>query len=573
MTNRRNLLTAVASISLLAALPAWAQDARRIPVAAAAASVLIHPDQAAVTRVGSAEVPAGDSLLVLSGIPAGVLPDSLNARGRATGRVAIGAVEMRQATFDPGDANRRRAEIEARVRDLDDRMAEIDVRVAGFSAQQALVERLSGGFAEAQRRPQVPAASPAPRLAEDPATWRSAFEAVRDGTQDAAEGLRKARLERRGLEEAKARLQAEIATLGVRQGGTLEIAVAVRAESATTLELSVTYQVRGAAWRPVYEARLDSATGRLALRQEAVVTQRTGEDWTDVAIRLSTSRPSAGVQSAQMSPLRIGLAPTAEERGRQNSLAFAVAPAPASAAFESASGGAGPASARAVQPVEADHQLAAASVRGLAVEFEIPGRATIRSDGTERRVRIADLSAEATLSARAVPKIDARAFLLARFPSPARVPSLPGQASLYLDGVFVGRAAMPLTRPDEPVTLPFGADDRVSVTYEPQEQKRSTDFGLRSGRTTSEAREALIVVRNLHVGPFEITVLDQAPVSTDENLTVVVTAEPQPTARDIDDKPGVLAWTATYRPGEERRIRFGYSVTSPRDRVVTGLPR
>jgi hypothetical protein len=34
----------------------------------------------------------------------------------------------------------------------------------------------------------------------------------------------------------------------------------------------------------------------------------------------------------------------------------------------------------------------------------------------------------------------------------------------------------------------------------------------------------------------------------------------------------VLAWTFALAPGQERRIRFGTTVTAPRDRQVQGLP-
>ena len=44
-------------------------------------------------------------------------------------------------------------------------------------------------------------------------------------------------------------------------------------------------------------------------------------------------------------------------------------------------------------------------------------------------------------------------------------------------------------------------------------------------------------------------------------------------ARDVDERPGVVAWTATYAPREERRIRFGYSISSPRDSTVYGMMR
>ena len=82
-----------------------------------------------------------------------------------------------------------------------------------------------------------------------------------------------------------------------------------------------------------------------------------------------------------------------------------------------------------------------------------------------------------------------------------------------------------------------------------------------------------MTIRSFHARPIEVTIQDQLPVSGETELAVAMTADPQPTARDIDDRPGVLAWTMTFAPQQERRIRFGYTITAPRDRMVSGMPR
>ncbi len=50
-------------------------------------------------------------------------------------------------------------------------------------------------------------------------------------------------------------------------------------------------------------------------------------------------------------------------------------------------------------------------------------------------------------------------------------------------------------------------------------------------------------------------------------------ATTKPTERDIDGHKGVLAWTDTYEPNEERTIKFGYAVTHPEDQTVSGFYR
>lgn len=553
----------------VAALPALAQEPPRLPVAAPPVAVTIHPDQASVTREAAVDLPAGESLLVLPGIPAGVLRDSVTARGRAAALVELGAVELRQAGFDPRPAERRRAEAADRRRAIEDEIAAIDVRIAAWQAQLALIERLGAGFTDRERRP--PAQGEAPRAAADPALWRQAWDAVRAGTEEAAEQMRALRLQKREAEARKSAVEAEIFALGAQPAGTFEIAVAVRAEQATRLELSVTYQLRGAAWQPVYAARLDTATGRLALRQEAIVTQRTGEDWEGVALALSTARPSAEARAPELRPWRITLAdPEAEARRREAAMAMMQQE---TQRMRSAAPGAAPASPAPAPMRDVAAPAATLVASGFAVEYRLPGRASIRADGSERRLRIEDSEVEATMAVRAVPRLDPRGFLEARFPHPAPAPTLPGRAALYLDGVFVGSTALPLLRPQEEVRLAFGADDRIRIAYAPQAQRRGTEGSLLTGRTATRGAEALITLKSFHRRPMEVTVLDQVPVSGEDQLVVTPIAEPAPSARDIDNRPGVLAWTMTLAPGEERRIRVGWTVTSPRDREVFGLER
>lgn len=208
----------------------------------------VYNDQAAVTRTGSVQVPAGDSILILGGVPAVILPDSVNARGKATGKVSIGSVEVRQVSFDPGEVDRRRAEIAAQLRVLDDEIASVDVRLASFAARREFITKLVQSVGGSGPAPADAAARP--RLADDPTAWRAASAAIGAETQDAGEAARIAGIERRDLAARRQALDARLAQLGRPQQGALEFAVSINAETPATIELSVTYRLRGAGWRP-----------------------------------------------------------------------------------------------------------------------------------------------------------------------------------------------------------------------------------------------------------------------------------------------------------------------------------
>jgi len=605
----RMLAASLAAAAIAAAPGAFAADPPPIEVTSAPSAVTVSPDGATVTRTGEVDLPAGDSVLVLHGIPRWTARDSVTASGQATTVVLIGAVETRQHTSVPVGGDGRLEDIRAAIRDTDARIAAVDVRIAGFRAQEATILRLAGisggvrtlpqpaivpgpaaasvkpGFA-AQTLPSsgvTAATTPDSRLADNPRAWKEAWTLVREGITDSEQGLLAARAERQVLEQKHAGLQSELVGAAVSEnqlGRSMDIAVAVHADAPARFRLVVTYRTPGASWHPVYDARLATGTGRMVLSQEAVVSQITGEDWNGVALTLSTARPSAGTQPPELEPIHVRLIGTAKASpinagdsisgvmagsmgARLSAIqdqmsVVAAAPAPAGAPTPS------------VIPAGSVH--AVLETGGVTADYRVPGLATIHADGTERKVAIADNPEQAVLSGLVVPKAEAKAYLQAKFTSTAAEPLLPGKVSLYLDGVFVGLGKLPPIRPGEETSLSFGPDDKIKVTYEPQGDRSGKDGYLIGGKKTTISRASMFAVKSFHKAPIEITVTDQLPVSGDDDLKVEMAVDPQPTAEDFQDRKGTVAWTFPCKPGEERRIHFGYTMTAPEGKQIIGMP-
>jgi hypothetical protein len=68
--------------------------------------------------------------------------------------------------------------------------------------------------------------------------------------------------------------------------------------------IRVEYQIAAARWAPSYVARLDADAARFELR--AIVAQDSGEDWTGVALVLSTAEPDHFSQLPELPPQKIG---------------------------------------------------------------------------------------------------------------------------------------------------------------------------------------------------------------------------------------------------------------------------
>jgi uncharacterized protein (TIGR02231 family) len=333
-------------------------------------------------------------------------------------------------------------------------------------------------------------------------------------------------------------------------------------------ELAVRYQVPGASWSPLYDARLatgsKSAPPKLELSRRASITQRSGETWQDATVQLSTTRPGSGAAAPELGVATVDFKPERKH---------VAAPAPAATRAPSeAEGAAGladedrSAHLKAAPRMEAAERPAEVAQAPFQAVFAIPGRVTVAGTGEVKRVYLQQDSLEPALAVRTVPKIDAKAFLYAKLALPKGSPLLPGPVSLFRDGTFVGTGRLPLLVAGEEHELGFGIDDAVRVKHAIAEEKRGETGLISSSRT--DQRNYKITVKNLHERAIPLTVIDQVPVALNQDIKVELTGRTAPTRRDLDDKRGVVAWETKLDPDEERVIEFGYRVVWPGARNI-----
>jgi uncharacterized protein (TIGR02231 family) len=545
---------------LLTGAPAIAAD---IEAKSMIDSVLVAPGAAMITRKVSVDVPAGSHDIILAGLPQTLDPSSLRVDSVAIGKVSMGAVAMRQDPLNrPPEASGAVAERLTTLRaNRERKLAEI----AALQGKQRMIEAIGA---------QAPAILGGKDKPVDPAEWPKAWEAVGKGLEQVAHQLRETQTALRSIDQ-------EIAAISRSAGGqrpAVERVATIPVESAeaTRLQMTITYRVSGVSWQPAYDAVLETRGAKPALTfmRRAMVTQRTGEDWKDVALAFTTTDLTHGAAAPDLPPLRAGF-----NEPRAVAEAMVARPAPmvrrrsaqeADSAMAEPEKQAQPAgSQEASAPVE--QQKARLETSGYAVRFSAPGRITLAADGSSRSFFLTSREVEPTLQAKAVPSIEPRAFLEANFANDETVPLLTGAVTLVRDGVFVGQTGVTATAPGDTLNLGFGLDDRIRVTRTPIRRRETDATWLQGSR--GDLREFRTVIRNLHDKPIRITMVDQIPFSENAALTVELLANSTPpTERNPKDRRGLLHWTHDYKPGEEREIRHGYRMRWPNDREIIFEP-
>lgn len=501
-------------------------------------NVTIYPQGARVTREVTFTAPQGRHDLRIADLPAGLDPELIRiaaAQGATTAGFSLQeggvgpALPPPTPDLDAAIATAQQAR-DAAALALD----AIDARIAGAEAQIAFLRAAS---AEVTAGKPLDLAAVAQTIGAEVLATRQAIAADR-AARPAAD---------RALAETEAQLAAALEAREARraeQADKAQLAVSVNLPAAGEARLTVVHFVEDASWRPVYDADLTrQPEPALRLDRGALVSQDTGEDWRGVELVLSTARPSEQAAPSELWP---------DLRRVEKPMLPAMA----------AKSGAMPEMMDAV-PVLAPGpapESALAGIEGDVVVYRAPAPADVASGVEDLRISLGEMRFTPQVEARAVPRLDATAFVMAEFDNHAEV-LLPGRVMLSREGALVGATDLPLIAAGAEVSLPFGAIDGLKLTRD-MPQNMQGDAGFLSSDT---ARSELSVLRveNLTGEAWPVHLVDQVPYSEQTELQIDWKATPAPAETEPDGQRGLMGWRFDLAPGATQEVRLEVSLRWP----------
>ncbi|MEM6330745.1 MAG: mucoidy inhibitor MuiA family protein [Planctomycetota bacterium] len=263
-------------------------------------AVTVYQGQALVTREVDLAGAAGLAEVVVTGLPARVTPGSLYAE-------PVGDVEVRSVRYRTRpvaeDTRQEVRELDEQIQAVEDQLAEVAARTRLLGTRENYLQRLEGFVA-------VTAGRELSAGVLDAATLKELTKTIFDGRAEVARERLEIDRAGRGFKQQLAVLTAQRKKLASASSRTLrEAVVFVRVPpGAGAGKLRVTYLVSGATWSPSYNLRATDDRDRLTVEYNASVTQQSGEDWSGVAMTLSTASPSLVASSPTLLPLPVRLA-------------------------------------------------------------------------------------------------------------------------------------------------------------------------------------------------------------------------------------------------------------------------
>lgn len=526
-------------------------------------AVTAYPQGATVTRtIMLQHIPEGSHRLLIGDIPKGFAPETL--RIKDSGGLVIGAMGFRDDRLPP-DVREvvEREDIEEEIDLLRDELrvkfdakAGIKLRVDAANARITFLETMGNRQAKG-----AGAGLEGGNLSVE--TLQQMVALVGDETLKALQDAHSARVEMAAIERDIDDMQEDLKVLQQKHDAIalppadrVIVSLDVTAKDAVEGFVTLTYVINNAGWSPVYDVKLDQGAKEITVDRQAMLYQYTGEAWDDVAVTVSTARPNYQLAAGELWAQRAYLYDQMLADGGialRSSLAPAAPVMLEEAAYDK-------------EENRVTFDAPTLDFQGLTAVYHLANPVHLDGDGAESLFNIDTASFDVTLNAHATPLLDESVYLYASLTNDSPVPYLPGNASFYRDGAFIGSASLPIVTTGETVDLAFGAIDGLTAT-------RTTLFretGESGIITTSNDREERyeLTVENVTNQTWDITLYDRAPYSEEEDLEIDVTARPAPTTTDTDGKRGVYSWAFPLAAGGEHSIKFSYTIGWPEDKQL-----
>lgn len=553
MTFLRSLLL----LLLLAPSLSIAAAPNRLETNASITGVTVYQDRALTVRSATVSLKPGLHLITVKDLPVLLQDDSVRVEGKGAAGAVINSIEVRRH-FLEHTAEKRVKEIDDEIRRLERSISQLDAKKAGITAQRGFLDSIRVSWSD--------------RISKELAVRKPTSAELSEVISFIGGNVTRVEEQNRDIEQEKKLLKDKIDALkrqkneatGSRQREVKVVEVLVEARQAGKLTLELSGVVSQASWEPAYDVRL-SADGRTAeLVYRAMVRQKTGEDWTNTALVLSTARPAAGGAPPELYPWRVSFQrplppPMARPAMAARSESRMVKSSAKMMAEMDESAGAAP------EEAPAAFQTAAIETGTTSVSFRIPKPVDIAADGSKHSTVISVDRLPVATEYAAVPKLSPATYLTAELTNRLAFPLLPGEIRIFTGNTFTGSSTMKKTASGEKFTLPFGSDDQILVQRE--EQKQHKEAGIFGANRMSYQYK--VTATNLRKEAQTVNIKDQLPLA--ENSEIKVSLDEAGLKPDERKDDGTVTWKLKLAPGEKKEFSFGITVEYPKERMIIGL--
>lgn len=552
-------------------------------------AVTVYRGQALVTRMVDVPGEVGLREVIVTDLPEHIVASSLYAESADGVEVRSTRYRVRPISHD---VREEVSELDRQIRELQDQLKANEAQTKRLAENRAYLEKLEQFVAPTANAEMTRGVLNAETL-EKLTTFL--FENRKTLTGEELE----LGLQARELKEQMELLQRKRGEVtGSSSRTAREAVVFLNKTNADAGALRIRYLVGDATWSPSYNVRANGERTNVLVEYNASIQQRSGEDWNDVAMTLSTATPSLIAKAPSLTPMTISLAlpqqttqpiakgadvkqleqqlrrqiaATNDNRGVSN-LSF-LPQAQQDIAQVLIDSGSNTLNANGfvfgntvfdeelnrlagqlqnldlVNPLDVRRKKAAARANEVvSVTYELSGRTTLPSRSDQQLIQIAAVDMAADFYKLAVPVLTNQVYEEASIVNAGDRVLLAGPVMAYMGGKFVGHCEIPTVSVGERFAVGFGIDSTLRTARELVTRDESIQGGNRVVNFTYR-----LDVENFDDEPAAVRLLDRLPQTKNGDVKLTPGSTGQDLSTDAsylqtDHKNGILRWEVEVLP-------------------------
>lgn len=554
-----------AVFTLAASVADKSEDPADKGIASRITKVTVYSDRALVTREASVALTTAPTVVHFTKLPGWVDEGSVRA-ATSSGKIIDVTVERRFLARSTDEGFRK---VEFKHNEMLRKLKALDDELEILTAQQSHVESIRVFSTE--------------KLSQDAVMHDIKVDTYGQVVDYVTGTLRKTAAARRDIQaqreqlvpevEASARNLEELSRLTKLEETT--IAVTVQGSAAGNANLTLTYATPGATWEPMHELRAAASDpDSVELSSFAVVTQTTGEDWTHAELSFSTQSSSDSERIPELEMLALGKTHETTRSITRQITSFSSA----QKKFDEQNrhwNRMNQASSQKISEIQQFEQsytnnlqmlervqsktvaiFQGLQTRGTTAHFTAKDPAIVRSDGRSIRLRIGSSRIKAQRQIIAAPEESLNAAITLNLNNKTNQPLLPGSVGRYQDGAFLGMTDIDFVAKDEDFSVFFSVADQVKLT---RELDKAQSALVRKERNSMKL-SFVTTAKNLSDRKVTLVLAERIPVSENTDIRV---SNVKIAPNEKPDVKGIVRWTITLEPREQREFRISYQVEYP----------
>ncbi|MFT7592053.1 MAG: hypothetical protein ACI9UJ_001982 [bacterium] len=528
-------------------------------------NVTVFMQGAQIQRAGSTVIPKGTSTIIFEGVSPYINQQSIKASGK--GKFTILDVQYRYVYPLPVEQNTKEADaIDRKINKIQDSINDHSYYLANVRAKKAAIATEQN----------LLITHPLMRGKAKPDSLDlliGTMKFIEKKLVDLANRLLKVSLEEAKMVKHQNAMNQRIYALRLFKTNLPQpqanqpkhqVLVAVTANAATSGKVEISYKVNQAGWSPWYDITAKDAGDDIELVYKAAVYQNTGEDWSNVHLRISNANPNRSNIKPNLPKWYIDYFRHIRRETKKAVRYFKEKDMDMSDDMEMAK--TTEESVNKTLPTAGMAYDYSQKMQNFSsIEFDIDLPYYIKSDGKTHFVTVQKHNLKASFQHYLVPKLDKDAFVVARIVDWENLDLLVGNANIYFGNTFVGRTVIDPSIVSDTLEVSMGR--YRSLAAKRTKLKSNTKKQIVGSHKLYTATYQ-IELRNNSANDINLSLEDQIPLTRNEGIEIEVTKIEGGTLNALT---GLITWDLKLAPYKKKVITFTYTVKYPKEEEITGL--